>query len=245
MLPKSNGGLKENRSESACWVLGDYTNRDQVAVSVPATHMFQRFVRIFWLRCLVYPPLAVRCHVSLKNGISHTNHCWCWICSVVLLPHLVWGSSHSPFRVKTKNHLPKTNSSRLKNSAWKTMYVVSFGDCLLLEPLLLVSERVRPCLVIFGWPRILSHANLKEHQEIRGNTLQGTNISHLGKRKIIFKSAVKSGYDMLLPRRVSRIGGLTNHAWIVNHTCNSSVCPCITCTCFEIGYIFQDVCIYS
>ena len=86
---------------------------------------------------------------------------------------------------------------------------------------------------------------LKEHQEIRGNTLQGTNISHLGKRKIIFKSAFKSGYDMLVPRRVRRISGPTNHAWIVNHTCNSSVYPCITCTCFEIGYIFQYVCIYS
>ena len=111
--------------------------------------------------------------------------------------------------------------------------------------MLLVSERVKPCLVMFGWPRILSHANWKEHEEIRGNTLQGTNISHLGKRKIIFKSAFKSGYDMLVPRRVRRRSGPTNHAWIVNHTCNSSVYPCITCTCFEIGYIFQYVCIYS
>ena len=33
-----------------------------------------------------------------------------------------------------------------------------------------------------------------------GNTLQGTNISHLGKRKIIFKSALL--WDMLVPRRV-------------------------------------------
>ena len=33
------------------------------------------------------------------------------------------------------------------------------------------------------------------------NTLQGTNISHLGKRKIIFKSAL--GWDMLVPCRVS------------------------------------------
>ena len=33
-----------------------------------------------------------------------------------------------------------------------------------------------------------------------GDTLQGTNISHLGKRKIIFKSALVG--DMLVPRRV-------------------------------------------
>ena len=33
------------------------------------------------------------------------------------------------------------------------------------------------------------------------NTLQGTDMSHLGKRKIIFKSAVEG--DMLVPRRVS------------------------------------------
>jgi len=31
-------------------------------------------------------------------------------------------------------------------------------------------------------------------------TLQGTNISHLGKRKIIFKNALVR--DMLVPRRV-------------------------------------------
>ena len=33
-----------------------------------------------------------------------------------------------------------------------------------------------------------------------GNTLQGTNMSHLGKRKIIFKSVF--WWDMLVPRRV-------------------------------------------
>ena len=32
------------------------------------------------------------------------------------------------------------------------------------------------------------------------DTLQGTNISHLGKRKIIFKMPLKG--DMLVPRRV-------------------------------------------
>ena len=174
-------------------------------------------------------PWNMEFRIQITVGIGYVQSFCLLTSSVAQVIH------HSRWR---QNHLPKTNSSRLKNSAWKTMYVVSFGDRLLLEPLLLVSERVRPCLVILGWPRILIHTHLKEHQEIKGSTLQGTNISHLGKRKIIFKSAFTSGYDMLLPRRVSRISGPTNHAWIVNHTCNSSVYRCITCTCFEIGYIF-------
>ena len=36
---------------------------------------------------------------------------------------------------------------------------------------------------------------------LRKTTLQGTNISHLGKRKIVFQSAL--GGDMLVPRRVT------------------------------------------
>ena len=42
------------------------------------------------------------------------------------------------------------------------------------------------------WIKFSNHSDLI--------TLQGTNISHLGKRKIIFKSAL--GWDMLVPRRV-------------------------------------------
>ena len=38
-------------------------------------------------------------------------------------------------------------------------------------------------------------------QQFEAITLQGTNISHLGKRKIIFKSAL--GWDMLISNRLS------------------------------------------
>jgi len=40
-----------------------------------------------------------------------------------------------------------------------------------------------------------------ERRNEKRNTVQGTNISHLGKRKIIFKSAKDLG-DMLVPWRV-------------------------------------------
>ena len=52
-----------------------------------------------------------------------------------------------------------------EGSAWKTSSF-PFGIAYFQGRLLLVSGRVRPCLVIFGWPRILSHTHLKEHQEI-------------------------------------------------------------------------------
>ena len=39
-------------------------------------------------------------------------------------------------------------------------------------------------------------------QQLETITLQGTNISHLGKRNIIFKSAL--GWDMLISNRVSK-----------------------------------------
>ena len=42
--------------------------------------------------------------------------------------------------------------------------------------------------------------NIYKDQKRFEHTLQGTNISHLGKRKIIFESAL--GWDMLVPRRV-------------------------------------------
>ena len=45
-------------------------------------------------------------------------------------------------------------------------------------------------------------------------TLQGTNISHIGKRKIIFKSDF--WWDMLVPRRVVNSGKTheTTYVWI-------------------------------
>ena len=39
-----------------------------------------------------------------------------------------------------------------------------------------------------------------QHMIFSQSTLQGTNISHLGKRKIMFNSGL--GEDMLVPRRV-------------------------------------------
>ena len=49
---------------------------------------------------------------------------------------------------------------------------------------------------IVSWPSEVSFNSLS----ILSGTLQGTKISHLGKRKIIFKSALSG--DMLVPRRV-------------------------------------------
>ena len=42
--------------------------------------------------------------------------------------------------------------------------------------------------------------NIYKDQKRCEHTLQGTNISHLGKGKIIFESTL--GWDMLVPRRV-------------------------------------------
>ena len=54
-----------------------------------------------------------------------------------------------------------------------------------------------------GLQHLLSDINLFNLVTLAENTLQETNISHLGKRNIIFKSALVG--DMLVPRRVGHL----------------------------------------
>jgi len=55
------------------------------------------------------------------------------------------------------------------------------------------------CLKILKVERFLFSEWILGHQ-FRMDTLQGINISHPGKRKLIFKTALER--DMLVPRRV-------------------------------------------
>jgi len=64
----------------------------------------------------------------------------------------------------------------------------------------------------------MARFSTKNHPTQKTHTLQGTNISHLGKRKIIFKSDFCR--DMLVPRRVSR------QLWRKSHHSNAILLFC-------------------
>ena len=67
-----------------------------------------------------------------------------------------------------------------------------------------LSRQADPCQLASSEGRFFT---LPQKKKNRITTLQQTNISHLGKRNIIFKTALVG--DMLVPRRV--LAGLPNH----------------------------------
>ena len=63
------------------------------------------------------------------------------------------------------------------------------------------------------WKSVPSHSSFSRNQS-QWTTLQGTNISHLGTRKIIFKGTL--GGDMLVPRRVAAVEASTPTKQVLN-----------------------------